>query len=290
MKRMLALIVQLAVCAAVGAVLRIPRGFVAAEQARDRGGPAPAAAESQRRAVPSSGQQRRSGRVRLWRGPEAEPIFPLPSSSVSGRVPGVDRVNYGMAQWPPPVESLSGLCLRSDTVVVGRVVRIVRQGAYPGSDSLWPRTLYRFRVEQYLRADGAPTRPELIDVWESGGVLNVESGGGVTRLACVMFGNPLLNVGERYLLFVHVARIDIPAEGGGVLTPRGTFRAADRIRAKIRLVNGMTAPASDPFQRIPPWEFEQGGGTLVGLPEAEAIERVRRALAETPFYNEPGVY
>jgi len=209
---------------------------------------------------------------------------------VRDRVPGVDRVDYGRAQWGPPVTSLSGLCLRSDTVVVGRVEGIVRQGEYPGTDSTWAMTLWRFRVERYLRADGAPTRPEVIHVFQSGGVLEVKRDGVVNRVARVMLGDPLLNVGERYLLFLRVARSDIPAEGGGVIIRRGEFHAADRIRAKIRLVDGMTAPASDAFQRIAPREFEWGGGTLVGLTEAEAIERVRRALAETPFHYEPGVY
>jgi hypothetical protein len=169
------------------------------------------------------------------------------------------------------------LCRRSDTVAVGKVTGIVRAAHTPQNcpdGSI--HTVCQFSVEHYLWSAGAPTSPRVLRVFQDGGTL-----GGVTE---VLEGCPLLNVGDRYLLFLQRAQRDYLTMSGGVWGPsvmRGEYLISDRIEGKFLLRGGRTLAASDPYQVIQPWQFQSGPAglrNLLGLAEEAAILKVWQGI------------
>jgi len=201
--------------------------------------------------------------------------------------PRAQRVSFVEVCGPGDYESLADMCVRSSTVVVGRVLGIVRVHlSPPNAPSACVGTVitvYRVAVEQYLRDDGAPHRPAAINVALLGGVLGGR--------AYFVENEPGLMPGARYLLFLRVARSDIPgmcAGVWGITLRKGECSPVSR-RAVILLENGRTAAPRDAYQQMRPWRFEFDSEPLLGIPEAQALQRVREVLAGAPYRYEPGI-
>jgi len=126
------------------------------------------------------------------------------------------------------------------------------------------------------RHAGAPQQPATIKVFLNGGVDEF----GVMN---VVGDDPLLNVGDRYILFLRshdTDLISVVGDGTGVEAYADEYLVTDHIRGKLRLVNGVTAVPSDPYQTPAPWTFEVDGSTLLGLPEADAITKIQLGIAD----------
>jgi hypothetical protein len=196
------------------------------------------------------------------------------------------QVIRSQADWRGSVDALETLCRKADTIVVGQVAGIIRTAhMVPGVASSPINTVYEVAVENYLEADGAPQQPPTIRVAQSGGTL-----GDATQ---VIEGDPLLNVGSRYILFLTGFKHDMVSVSGGVsgITAfRGEFKVTDRIRGKLLLKDGKTAVASDPYQTPSPWVFGRTRENLLGLNEADAIAKIQQAVAKAPKQLEGGGY
>jgi hypothetical protein len=186
-----------------------------------------------------------------------------------------------MVQRPPSPDRLSRLCKQADTIVVGRATGIVRTDHAPVNAPQSNRiiTVCEVAVERYLKTDGAPQQPATLKVAQEGGTL-----GGLTYL---VEDDPLLNVGDRYLLFLQTNNTPEFQRLGGVTScVAGTcgfwayldeYRVAEHLQGKVLLKGGQTAASDDPVQgQMMDWKFRDGG-SLLGLPEDEAIAAVQDA-------------
>lgn len=169
---------------------------------------------------------------------------------------------------------LTSLCAASDTVIVARVTRAAgRQTTSPVDSCADVHTVYEVAVEEYVRDKGAPQRPPTLKVHADGGM--DESG-----IVHVWDDEPGLNVGDRYILFLESNK-----DGDQFETRAGVsriYRCADEYRLASQhnghyiLKNGLTNPASDPYQGPVPWAID--GPTILGRSEADAIAQIRKGI------------
>jgi len=207
-----------------------------------------------------------------------------------GRKPvtGVRRIQgYG----PPESGSLRYGLARSDVILIGTAVAVVREDPVPVNatdpDCDLYVTCYLVEVERYLQWEGAPNQPPTIKVLVSGGV----GSDGVMR---VFEREPRLALGGRYLLFLTDARpIKLGPNGEAIAFCCGAegvevypdeYLPASPLHGIIQIQDGVTTLPQDPYQPdLQPWEFADDGTgvrTLLGLPENEAIQLVEQAIAE----------
>lgn len=210
-------------------------------------------------------------------GPVAEPSAAARAREALGLLLRQGKVRLSEPQWPSSPALLKSLCARADTILVGHVVSIVRQDHDPiGTTDAGMATVVSVWVEQYLRSDGAPHQPATIKVFLSGGMDEF----GVMN---VVEDDPLLNVGDRYILFLASHPADIIGrveDVTGVEAYADEYLVSEHLYGKVRLVNGVTAVPSDPYQTPEPWTFEADGTTLLGLTEADAIARIQLGIAD----------
>jgi hypothetical protein len=187
-------------------------------------------------------------------------------------------------------------------IVLGRVVGIHRVRVYPEG---WtpdlppddPRsagffgfgTTFWVQVERYIKGEGPP----IIKVFQDGGVIE--------DTVCIEEDNPLLVVGERYILSLDDARSTEGESGrmyaqcrevGYIYGLAGSvpYRIAeldelffsDWQKGKIHVrADGLTEPVADPSSGRVFWD---DGKELVGVP----LEKVIRAIEAGATYRMPG--
>jgi hypothetical protein len=168
--------------------------------------------------------------------------------------------------------------------VVGQVTETTRVDHVPVNDPNSDEILTGFSVavEQYPKSGGARDQPPSLKV--------VNFGGAIGANTFVDEGDPILSVGERYLVFLETNNTPEFREDGGVMacihmplcgysSYLDEFRVADSLEGKILLKNGLTSAPEDPNQsQSVAWKFRDGT-TLLGITEADAIAAVKRALA-----------
>ncbi|MCX6381220.1 MAG: hypothetical protein NT023_17395, partial [Armatimonadetes bacterium] len=94
------------------------------------------------------------------------------------------------ASYPGTIDfHLKFLCKAADYIAVGRVVGVLREGHTPlnNTNDSSRHTVFLVAVEQYLKS-ATPQAPAILKIWQVGGWYSHAS------------GDPLLGVGERYLL------------------------------------------------------------------------------------------
>jgi len=210
------------------------------------------------------------------------------ASSGSWKAEGVGRPPdaTGIADFPPPPESLSGSCAGSDVVVVGRIAAILRNAHSPmEARCLEQHTVYVVAVEEFLKSGGSGS-PGIVKVWVSGGSLPYEDfAGGRGGVGLEIKNDPLLKVGERCILFLQTAASEDARRRGyvhaavkGVSGKDGEldeYIVTEPWRGKVLLQAGLTCPprvTGNPA--MDKWSFEHGP-SITGIREAEAISLIR---------------
>jgi hypothetical protein len=191
---------------------------------------------------------------------------------------GARRVSRVDACWLGSPGTRGSLCASADTIVVGQATQILRQAHSPpeSSDGIM-HTVYQFAVERYVLSTGAPQQPPTLKVYTDGG----DDGSGTVE---VVDGEPFLNAGDRYILLLESAKNGDEYATCNQITGLTRFAdeyvVVDRIRGKLRLVDGRTTVPNDAYQTVEPWVFEYGGGTLLDLTEADAIASIQQGILE----------
>jgi hypothetical protein len=189
----------------------------------------------------------------------------------------------------PVPDTLVTLCRDSKVIAVGRVAGILREAHTPvGTNGPHQHTVYAFAVEEYLK-NPEPVAPPVVKVWQQGGPLpwSFDRFSGV---GWRMGEDPMLNVGDRYCLFLRRGA-DRPGEhrrrgyvtgsrpwGHGKISELDEYGYAHIWRGKLLLGDGLSrAPGIDhpPYYH---WAFETGP-QIVGVSEAEALAAIREEVA-----------
>jgi hypothetical protein len=192
--------------------------------------------------------------------------------------------------WAPPA-TLRGLVSPSEVIAVGRVVGIVRNGHTPvNSTGMLQHTVYAFAVEHYLKHSG--DTPPVLKVWQTGGwlpwqePLTSRSGVGMINL-----DDPMLNVGDRYCLFLNRPPADgevrrrgyHTASAGGVtgrVADLDEYKAAHHWRGKLLLRGGLTrSPDVSRHRQHNHWQFESGP-QILDIHEERALEAIADAVIQ----------
>lgn len=121
-------------------------------------------------------------------------IPPVPSGDSRSGMNADLHVSY-----PVAYGTLGRLKADADAVVVAHIADIVYQGPDPQDHSL-PLTQYRAVVEEALAGDVPST------------LLINQTAGAVNGLSTVSDGDPVMAVGDRYVLYLHLV-VDGPAAG-----------------------------------------------------------------------------
>jgi hypothetical protein len=217
-----------------------------------------------------------------------------PAIDERGKVPG----EGSHASWTPPPDSLEALCRRSDVIVVGQVVGILRNAHTPVNAATDPlqHTVYALAVTRYLKSDKQQHRP-LLKVWQTGGWLPwVAPIGNVRGTGYHIHDDPMLAVGQHYLLFLGLPEDPlrryqqlgyVPASSGGVegkMAELDEYMRTSHWIGKLLIREGRTcAPAVLGDQAMDHWRFSKGPQILdMALPEAcanieQEVARQRRA-------------
>jgi len=200
------------------------------------------------------------GRMRRTTGP-APPPPRNPEASIACPGSRPDRIEW--------------LCRGSDFIAVGRVIGIWRN-AYSPINGAGPEqhTVALFAVEEFL-LERYSLSPPVLKVYQVGGYL----GRGFALHGC-----PLLNVGDRYIVFVyspakHFVKHKLPYIEGTFPPYTGKLADWDEVsahygeRSSVLLTLAGTMPM-DPSVSWMPWK----GEALIGVPERTAINRIRAVV------------
>ena len=180
--------------------------------------------------------------------------------------------------------TLEQLTHNSDVIATGKVISIWRKGYTPLEyvNSL-QHTVYLFAVETFIKAD-KPDRELVLKVRQQGSDLPWRDDNGILRQGMYYEGNPFLQVGDRYILFLRLLRnrFAFPRTPFPMATVDGVSgRAGDwdewifvaPERAKLHIKNGAVSAATPGLH----WEFEDGR-IILGLTEQHAIAMIRQEL------------
>jgi hypothetical protein len=188
----------------------------------------------------------------------------------------------------PYPESLAEYLLRADAIVLGKVNRVLRQHYVPMNlVNAMQSTVFEVDVETTILNE-TPFNLKPLKVGQLGGDLP----NGSDRAGMRVVNEPLLQVGQRYLLFLNDASKYNPAareRGFFESTKLGvTGKAGDVDELSIVPVpfgallieDGFLKPAREPgFVELKPWGVRQGNPPMLfGLTEADAIEHIRANL------------
>jgi hypothetical protein len=213
----------------------------------------------------------------------ARPTIPEPPRPVSAESTGL---------WLPPPPTLAALCRQSRIIAVGRVVGVLGYAHNPvQSTECVQHTVYAFAVEQYLKIDTPAGRP-VLKVWQNGGPLPWTGPSGVGRaVGWEIAEDPMLNVGDRYILFLKLPEEPgnewhklgfVPGRSGGGIYGKiaelDEYIATDHWRGKLLLRNGRTQAPRFLGNPEDHWRFETGP-QILDIPEAAAIQTIRLQLA-----------
>jgi hypothetical protein len=212
--------------------------------------------------------------------PGAHPAAAQPPSAHDRRPgdPPAEPRFYRINAAGPLIEELGNLARQANLIVVGEVTGVLGEDyctrGFPDL-TIPPQRTYQVNVTQVLLASETVTEPGLIKVTQhSGATLE-----GVTHRVA---GEPFLNVGDRYILFLRDYHPNL-AGTAGVMTEDGLCFPLDEYSLQVpamsvvRLVNGEAVPNADEFQEAEPMEF-YSGPQIHGVTEAQAIANILSVL------------
>lgn len=184
--------------------------------------------------------------------------------------------------------SLHLLVFDTDSIVVGRFEGVLRYAYTPFTANLVAsqNTLYKFTVERYIKGSGDRN----LKIYHNGGPLPW-SAYGRTYEGFVSDENPIVSVGERYLLFLikpdtlipahrHRGYVSVLIQGKREVTQYlDELDIADPLRGKILLRSGqaLSADLSGRTENLH-WRFETGP-QLIDIPEHKAIANIKTVIA-----------
>ncbi len=188
---------------------------------------------------------------------------------------------------------LTLLCLGSDAIIVGKAVRIAR-AAHTPYNAFEPNqhTVFEVQVIRSLKHSGQ-TAPTSYFVRQNQGDLAWQSGRS-TGVGLRMEGEPMLRVGERYILFLGdpYKNPRVRQRGYGIATVGGVTGRSGEVgelmlayqgtRAQLLISGGRTSvPQEDGREPFPDWSFRDGTPrTMLGLTEAQAIRIIENRLTD----------
>ena len=213
----------------------------------------------------------------------AAPAKPIPFES-----PPPSRATW-IGHGPSLLEVLVG---SSHIIVVGRVAGILRMNHTPVNHTgQQQHTVYAFAVERYLKTDRwgmASVRK----IHQIGGTLPwKDAQTGEAGLGYRSLGNPPLQVGQRYILFLRWIGdgkgwppfIWTEVDGvRGKVADMDEYEYTHGIRGKLLLKEGMTRPADLTGKpEFDNWTFVEGP-QILNVPEAEAIQAIVAEVNRQP--------
>jgi hypothetical protein len=167
------------------------------------------------------------------------------------------RTNTVNGMYPDPLPALKYMCMEAHYILTGRVVGVLREGNTPLNDPLSDskHTVFLVAVERYFKA--VPNyQPEVIKVVQIG------------AWSVLTPGDPLLNMGVRYLLFLKVPYLRLlsfqrtkgyysanAGHGEGVGAYYDEMALLHPLNGQLILSKGTTRA---PENTIPNWQFRMG--------------------------------
>lgn len=198
----------------------------------------------------------------------------------------IRRVETDLVRSSP--NDLSGECVLSDVVVIGRFTKLLRVSPTPvdshAEDDFWldNHTVYSFEAERYLKGDGGNDLKIRYQGGEVEGVLYID------ELAV----HP--RIGGRYLLFLKSHANEKFTKKNGYITVMSNGRYgkggdADELTLtypfydQIMLKSGVTQCVSDENHPKLKTKMYSSGEQIIGVTEDQAIASVNKALAQEEF-------
>lgn len=168
------------------------------------------------------------------------------------------RTNTVNGMYPDPLPALKFMCMEAHYILTGRVVGVLREGNTPLNDPLSDskHTVFLVAVERYFKA--VPNyQPEVIKVVQVG------------AWSVLTPGDPLLNMGVRYLLFLKVPYLRLlsfqrsnkgyysanAGHGEGVGAYYDEMALLHPLNSQLILSKGTT---KSPENAMPNWQFRMG--------------------------------
>jgi hypothetical protein len=190
--------------------------------------------------------------------------------AVTSRVPDKFKPSRtAKVEWSPLPYNLDELIKRSSLVLIGTPVSILRNNYREPNDPLWQVTVYAVVVERYLKDQTGLFLP-VIKHYQNGGRL----GGGRARE-----GDPLLEIGQRYLLFLEPPRCEYAVLETGVFRScYGDEYITVHPLTRTPIVNGGTEPAESDPSLIPIYWFSDNKTRLIFKKEQQVIGEVLTAI------------